>query len=396
MFQIIKHILSFVIILFVYLIYGYEQQILKEDNLDKLVLLLNKNNLKKQDIYLIISKLEHCGETNPDAYFLLGTLYQQNKLSSPGMLILTEAERTKRATQYYLKASHKSIEANLKLADIFINNKEQHLSYTLKAATLGSLDAKQKIATAFHSGYRFANASLNKTVLNLLESPSSNNKNCSAAIQKPITLEITQSSSNELNSNSSTQNDLSSLKVEHKKKTIVASPIVRKPGIKKIKSNNIINIVFIRFLIIRFTLLGCVGLLFALCQKVYLFYNLADSVMSSVISFILFLLFSGLFDSNSNNEDFVLYSIIAMILVGTLIPYSILANQSSWWSFIIVVPAKTMISCLGIFALLGCAGKTLEVLKSNNDRGKNLVSAAIFGALAYWIHQMIMKTTKNK
>ena len=97
-------------------VYAYEQQVLQESNLNNFISLLEQKDLKKQDVYLIISRLTYLGESNPEAFVLLGDLYKQNKLYVPGMTVLPEAERLKRAQQSYQNASKYSIAANITAA----------------------------------------------------------------------------------------------------------------------------------------------------------------------------------------------------------------------------------------------------------------------------------------
>ena len=104
----------------------------------------------------------------------------------------------------------------------------------------------------------------------------------------------------------------------------------------------------------------------------------------------------SVFNGDGNNENFVSYSIIIVALIVALIPFSIAANPGAWWSFLIVVPAKAIIGCLGIIAVLGSLGKLMETINNKKERGTNFVTALIFGALAYGIYKLIMKTTKNR
>ena len=79
-----------------------------------------------------------------------------------------------------------------------------------------------------------------------------------------------------------------------------------------------------------------------------------------------------------------------------LVPSAIVSNPGAWWSFLIVVPAKAILGCLGIIAALGSVGKLMETINNKKDRGTNFIVTLIFGAMAYGIYKLMMKTTRNR
>ena len=272
----------------------------------------------------------------------------------------------------------------------------KYLSYTLQAATLGNLEAKQKIAIAFQNGWRFTNVSLNEIAQNLLGFAQEKENNYSDINIKSTKSDYSVSALSE--QKLLPKNKLYSQNLPKKTKSTKVSKnppqhVAPKTTIRSYTTN---YVEFFHSFIIRFALLGCIGLIFALCKKVYLFYNLADVIISSIVSLVLFLLCNGLYESNGNNESFVTYSIIAIILIITLIPYSLQANPGSLWSFILVVPAKAIIGCLGILALFGSVGKIKDAIKNKKERGTNFITAIVLVFLSYKIYKLMMKTTKYK
>ena len=388
----VKKIVFLACVLLGFAVYAYEQQILQEDNLDNFVLLLEKKDLKKQDIYLIISKLEYLGSHNPDAYVLLGDLYQLNKLFCPGMTILVKEERIKRAIQYYHKAEKKSIKANLRLAGVYANDKERSLTYILNAAVLGDSTAKQKIAEAIEAGWQFSDLSLTNRARNILGlEPIRRNPPHSSAVSAESASYIHEVDSVKKNkSTDSTTAEIYDTSGSNPPHTPSVNNLVSK------KINKVLNVHLLQNIAIRFVLLGLVGLIFASCKKVYLFYNLADVIASSVISLLLLGIFISILNGDGHNENFFTYSIITVVLLIALIPSAIATNPGAWWSFLIVVPAKAILGCLGIIAALGSVGKLMETINNKKDRGTNFIVALIFGALAYGVYKIIMKTTKNR
>ena len=380
-------------------VFAYEQQILKADSLDKIALILEKDDLKKQDIYLIISKLEYLGVNNPDAYVLLGDLYQQNKLFCPGMATLVKEERIKRAIQYYHKAEKKSIKANLRLASVYANNRERSLTYMLNAAVLGDSTAKQKIAEVIEAGWQFSDLSLTNRARNILglepirKNPPQNidtNFNPSSAVSAESASYIHEEDSAKKNKSTDSTTEIYDTPYSNPPHTHSVNNRVSE------KNNKVLNVNLLQNIAIRFALLGLVGLIFASCRKVYLFYNLADVIVSSVISLLLLGIFISIFNGDGYNENFFTYSVITVALLIALIPSAIVSNPGAWWSFLIVVPAKAILGCLGIIAALGSVGKLMETINNKKDRGTNFIVSLIFGAMAYGIYKLMMKTTKTK
>lgn len=395
----VKKIVFLACVLLGFAVYAYEQQILQEDNLDNFVLLLEKKDLKKQDIYLIISKLEYLGSHNPDAYVLLGDLYQQNKLFCPGMTILAKEERIKRAIQYYRKAEKKSIKANLRLASVYANDKERSLTYMLNAAVLGDLTAKQKIAEAIEAGWQFSNLSRTNRARNILglepirKNPPQNldaNFNPSSAASAESASYINEADPAKKNKSTDSTTEIYDTPYGNPPQT----PSVNSRVSEKI--NKVLNVNLLLNIAIRFTLLGLVGLIFASRRKVYLFYNLADAIVSSVISFLLWVMIICIFHADGSNENFFTCSVIMVALLIALIPSAIVSNPGAWWSFLIVVPAKTILGYVGIIAALALVGKSTETIKNKENRGKNFTEALILGAISYGIYKFMMKTTRNR
>ena len=395
----VKKIVFLVFVLLGCAVFAYEQQILQESNLDDFVLLLEKKDLRKQDIYLIISKLEYLGTHNPDAYVLLGDLYLQNKLFCPGMTTLAKEERIKRAIQYYHKAENKSIVANLRLASVYANDRERSLTYMLNAAVLGDSTAKQKIAEAIEAGWQFSDLSLTNRARNILglEPIRKNPPQNLDAIFNPSSAASAESASYINEADSAKKNKSTDSTTE-----IYDTPYSNPPHTPSVnnrvfeKINKVLNVNLLQSIAIRFALLGLVGLIFASCKKVYLFYNLADVIVSSVISLLLLGIFISIFNGDGYNENFFTYSVITVALLIALIPSAIVSNPGAWWSFLIVVPAKAILGCLGIIAALGSVGKLMETINNKKDRGTNFIVTLIFGAMAYGIYKLMMKTTRNR
>lgn len=370
--------------------FAYEQQILQESNLNNFALLLEQKDLKKQDVYLVISRLNYLGESNPEAFVLLGDLYWQNKLHCAGMTILPESERLMRAKEAYQKAASYSIAANLKLAEMYSSNRERYLKYILKAAVLGDSQSKDIIKENLIAGWYFSNETLNEQARNLCgiklsDTHITDDKKTISATVSPFQENAV------VSSGKSADNAIESI-------TPTANVQPPEAFSSEISDGTALLpcISFEQSFVIRFIILGIVGLIFASKKTVYLFYNTTDAVITSIASLFLLGIFINIFNGNSENYDSLTSYILIGVTLLVLFLLSIPTNPQIWWSFLIVVPAKSIIGVLGIIAVLGSVGKALEAIKTKNDRGVNILTAALFGALAYGIYKVIKNTTKNK
>ena len=390
MFEMMGKIVFLIIALYCGAAWGYEQQILQESNLDNFVLLLEQNDLEKQDVYLIISRLNYLGESNPEAFVLLGDLYKQNKLHCSGMNILPESERLMRAKEAYQKAASYSIAANLKLAEMYSSNKERYLKYILKAAVLGDSQARNIIKENLIAGWYFSHETLNEQARNLCGIKLSDTHTTDD--KKTISSTVSPSKENAVvSSDKSADNAIDSI-------TPTANVQPPKAFSSEISDGTALlpHISFEQSFVIRFIILGIVGLIFASKKTVYLFYNTTDAVITSIASLFLLGIFINIFNGNSENYDSLTLYILIVAILLVLFLLSIPTNPQMWWSFLIVVPAKSIIGVLGIIAALGSVGNALEAVKSKKNRGVSILTAALFGALAYGIYKVIKNTTKNK
>ena len=85
-----------------------------------------------------------------------------------------------------------------------------------------------------------------------------------------------------------------------------------------------------------------------------------------------------------------------VVYIAILTPSAIKANPEKRWSCIIAVPAKSLVSALGLIAVLGGISKFYEAIKYKEDRAINFVTAGIFGVSGIALYKWMLKTIRNK
>lgn len=151
---------------------------------------------------------------------------------------------------------------------------------------------------------------------------------------------------------------------------------------------------FCQITVLIYLIFGIIGITLSSNKTVYLFYNIIDAVITSLSSLFLLGVFLVLLNNDGTGNFEVLGGMIGFLLFIPAI-FTFFTNPENRWSCIFVIPAKTLIGALGIVAVLGTISKFLDAFKHKNERGINVFTGALFGALSYGVYKIIMNTTKK-
>ncbi len=351
--------------------YGASSEIMKSESPDELYQIASSPCSSRDDIYLLISRLEYLGKNDPQAFFTLARLYQEDKLHRQGMLKMTFDERQKKALDYFQQAAQNDhVPSILILASIYDKglgvsaNQNLAMELWLKAAELKSDTALGELRRRQASGFAFTSPELQKKLLN--------------------TLRI-----------SETKDTQSATVVES-----IASDTPKESSIQVMSREFRDNFAAYKLFWIPVLVLGIwgiIGVSLGLGGKIYLYNSIPDIVLSAIVSPFFFGLLVVLTQDNTRHDMKILwvFSGIILLIFLILLPTSLRANPEKFWALPLVIPGKIFVVSILLASAFAAIANIAKVISEKKDRLSNGIAAAINLGMAYGLYRIIQKTTRH-
>ncbi|OQA29116.1 MAG: hypothetical protein BWY58_00051 [Chloroflexi bacterium ADurb.Bin344] len=351
--------------------YGASSEIMKSESPAELYQIASSPYSSRDDIYLLVSRLEYLGKNDPQSFFILARLYKEDKLYRQGMLKMTSDERQKKMIYYFqLAAQNNHVPSILTLASIYDKgigvsaSQDMAMELWLKAAELKSDTALDELRRRQASGFTFSSSELQKRLLNTLGIYD---------IKETRSATVAES---------------------------VASATTKKSSFQAISHEFRSNFATYKLFWIPVLVLGIwgiIGVSLGLGGKIYLYNNIPDIVLSAIVSPFFFGLLVVLTQDNAGHDMRVLWVFFGIILLIFLIlmPTSLRANPEKFWALPLVIPGKIFVVFILLASAFAAIANIAKVITEKKDRLSNGIAAATNLGMTYGLYKIIQKTTRH-
>lgn len=362
-------------------------EILQCNDLAKLETVIKDPFAHRSQVFSAIARLEALAMQYPEAWMTLGEVYRGNQYVRDGLQTLSEEERRNRVLTYYLRASHSADEANMRLAEFVkeCGQRETAWLFYIRAATQGNKNALTRLRDCipYIEGEEFKNY-VHAVCGDHVSLPARTGTGVRddidsffSAIDQTATANVSMRGLHQLYENLRASSMQRTIKWEAEE-ALKPQPSSE----EQVRNQNIA---------IRFSLLGLLGIIFALCKRLYLYANYGDICLTLLLTalFIAALFYQDAAHSVTPPMRFVALGLILIALV----PLSLKANPGMAWALILVIPAKMLISALTLFSAFASFAYSSSAFDSKRDRGKNIAFAIFYGAATFFLHKFMKSTT---
>lgn len=364
-------------------------EILQCNDLARLEAVIKDPLAPRSQVFSAIARLEALAMQHPEAWMTLGEVYRDNQYVRDGLQTLSEEERRNRVLTYYLRASHSADEANMRLAEFVkeCGQRETAWLFYIRAATQGNKSALTRLRDCIpyidcEEFKSYVHAVCGDPVSLPARTGTGVRDDIDSffsAIDRAATANVSVRGLHQLYENLRASSMRRTREWEAKE-ALKPQP----PSEEQIRNQNIA---------IRFSLLGLLGIIFALCKKLYLYANYGDIWLTLLLTA---LFVAALFcqDSAHSITPAMRYTALGLILLA-LVPLSFKANPGMAWALILVIPAKMVISALALFSSFAALAYASSAFNSKRDRSKNIAFAIFYSAATFFLHKFMKSTTLN-